>query len=136
MVIVIVGALVSFFVCFLLLRFSKLHARFSTDLTDAGPQKFHSLPTPRIGGVAIALGLTAAYAYIRISNLDASLVTQLSYLVFAAIPAFAGGVVEDLTKRVSVSKRLLLSIVSAGIGVWLLGAIVNHLGIAPLDWLL
>lgn len=136
MVIVIVGALVSFFVCLLLLRFSKLHARFSSDLTDAGPQKFHSLPTPRIGGVAIALGLTAAYAYICVANLDAGIVTQLSYLVLAAIPAFAGGLVEDLTKRVSVSKRLLLSIVSAGIGAWLLGAVVTHLGIAPLDWLL
>lgn len=126
----------SFFVCFLLLRFSKLHARFSSDLTDAGPQKFHSLPTPRIGGVAIALGVTAAYAYICVANLDAGIVTQLSYLVLAAIPAFAGGLVEDLTKRVSVSKRLLLSIVSAGIGAWLLGAVVTHLGIAPLDWLL
>lgn len=82
------------------------------------------------------MGLTAAYAYICVANLDAGIVTQLSYLVLAAIPAFAGGVVEDLTKRVSVSKRLLLSIVSAGIGAWLMGAVVTHLGIAPLDWLL
>lgn len=136
MIIVLIGTIMSFFVCFLLLKFSKLHARFSSDLTDAGPQKFHSLPTPRIGGVAIALGLIAAYSYIRIVNPDAGIVIELSYLVIAAIPAFAGGVVEDLTKRVSVSKRLVLSIVSAGIGAWLLGAVVTHLGIAPLDWLL
>ena len=136
MLIVLFGTIVSFFVCYLLLKFSSLHSRFSSDHTDAGPQKFHSMPTPRIGGVAIALGLIASYLYIHSINQDAGVVTQLSYLVLAAIPAFAGGVVEDLTKRVSVSKRLILSIVSAGVGAWLLGAVVTHLGIAPLDWLL
>ena len=136
MLIVLFGTIVSFFVCYLLLKFSSLHSRFSSDHTDAGPQKFHSTPTPRIGGVAIALGLIASYLYINYINQNASVLTQLSYLVLAAIPAFAGGVVEDLTKRVSVSKRLVLSIVSAGVGAWLLGAVVTHLGIAPLDWLL
>lgn len=136
MLIVLFGTIVSFVVCFLLLKFSNLHSRFSIDHTDAGPQKFHSTPTPRIGGVAIALGLIASYLYIHSINQEAGVVTQLGYLVLAAIPAFAGGVVEDLTKRVSVSKRLVLSIVSAGIGAWLLGAVVTHLGIAPLDWLL
>ena len=136
MLIILFGTIVSFFVCYLLLKFSNLHSRFSSDHTDAGPQKFHSTPTPRIGGVAIAFGLIASYVYIHSINQDADVVTQLSYLVLAAIPAFAGGVVEDLTKRVSVSKRLVLSIVSAGVGAWLLGAVVTHLGIAPLDWLL
>lgn len=136
MMVVFFGTIVSFLVCYLLLKFSKLHVRFSTDFTDAGPQKFHSQPTPRIGGIAIAFGLLAAYSYIRSINQDAEVVAQLSFLVLAAIPAFAGGVVEDFTKQVSVSKRLILAIVSAGVGAWLLGAVVTHLGIAPLDWLL
>lgn len=118
------------------MRFNSLHAHLSNDHTDAGPQKFHAQPTPRIGGLAIALGLLTAYLYVLMRHQDAQVSQLFGYMIFAAIPAFAGGVVEDLTKKVSVSKRLLLSIISAGIGAWLLGAVVNHLGIAPLDWLL
>lgn len=136
MLIVLPGLLVSFVACYLLVRFNSLHAHLSNDHTDAGPQKFHAQPTPRIGGVAIALGLLVAYVFDRLVNPDQNVISQFGLLMLAAIPAFAGGLVEDLTKRVSVSKRLVLSMVSAGIGAWLLGAIVSHLGIAPLDWLL
>lgn len=122
--------------CYLLIRFNSLHAHLSNDYTDAGPQKFHAQPTPRIGGLAIALGLVAGYLYERLSSHDVNATPQFSYLLLAAIPAFAGGLVEDLTKRVSVSKRLLLSMVSAAIGVWLLDAVVSHVGIVQLDWLL
>lgn len=136
MLVVLSAMLVAFVACYLLVRFNSLHAHLSSDHTGAGPQKFHAQATPRIGGLAIALGLITAYAYERVSNPDSYTISQFGYLLLAAIPAFAGGVIEDLTKRVSVSKRLILSIISAGIGAWLLGAIVSHLGIAPLDWLL
>jgi UDP-N-acetylmuramyl pentapeptide phosphotransferase/UDP-N-acetylglucosamine-1-phosphate transferase len=136
MLIILPGLFVSFVACYLLVRFNSLHAHLSNDHTDAGPQKFHAQPTPRIGGIAIALGLLVAYSFDRFVNPDQNVISQFGLLMLAAIPAFAGGVVEDLTKRVSVSKRLVLSMVSAGIGAWLLGAIVSHLGIAPLDWLL
>lgn len=136
MLIVFCGLLVSFVACYLLVRFNRLHAHLSNDHTDGGPQKFHAQPTPRIGGLAIALGLVTAYLYVRIGHQGDQVINQFGYMILAAIPAFAGGVIEDLTKRVSVLKRLLLSMVSAGIGAWLLGAVVNHLGIAPLDWLL
>lgn len=136
MLMVLFGMFVAFVVCYLLVRFNSLHAHLSNDHSDAGPQKFHVGPTPRIGGLAIALGLVTAYFYDRASSQDANVITQFSYLLVAAIPAFAGGLVEDLTKKVSVAKRLVLSIISAGIGAWLLGAVVNHLGIPPLDWLL
>lgn len=136
MLIVLSGMLVAFLLCYLLVRFNSLHAHLSSDCSDAGPQKFHSLPTPRIGGVAIAFGLMAAYLYVRMSGQEMSVTAEFGYLILAAIPAFAGGLVEDLTKRVSVSKRLILSIVSAGIAAWLLGAVVTHLSFPPLDWLL
>jgi len=134
--IILFGVFSSFVACYLLVRFNSLHAHLSNDHTDAGPQKFHAQPTPRIGGLAIALGLVAAYLYSLISSHDVNVITQFGYLLLAAIPAFAGGLVEDLTKRVSVAKRLILSMISAGIGVWLLSAVVTHLGFAPLDWLL
>jgi UDP-GlcNAc:undecaprenyl-phosphate GlcNAc-1-phosphate transferase len=136
MLIVLSGMFMVFVVCYLLVRFNSLHAHLSNDHSDAGPQKFHSQPTPRIGGLAIVLGLFTAYLYVRVRNQDINAITQFGYLLLAAIPAFAGGLVEDLTKRVSVSKRLVLSMVSAGIGVWLLGAVVSHLSFFMLDWLL
>jgi UDP-GlcNAc:undecaprenyl-phosphate GlcNAc-1-phosphate transferase len=136
MLIVLFGMFPAFFLCYLLVRFNSLHAHLSSDHSDAGPQKFHSQPTPRIGGLAIVLGLFTAYLYVRVRNQDANSIIQLGYFLLAAIPAFAGGLVEDLTKRVSVSKRLVLSMVSAGIGVWLLGAVVSHLSFFMLDWLL
>jgi len=136
MLIVVSGMAVAFAACYLLVRFNKLHAHLSNDHTDAGPQKFHSLPTPRIGGLGIALGLTTAYLYVRMGGRNANATAEFGYLLLAAIPAFAGGFVEDLTKRVSVTRRLILSMVSAGIGVWLLGAVVDHLSFPPLDWLL
>jgi len=136
LMVVLMGALVAFVVCYLLVRFQHLHAHFSNDLSDAGPQKFHVQPTPRIGGVGISLGVIAVYFYIRMNNADMAVTTQFGYLLLAAIPAFFGGLVEDITKRVSVAKRLLLSMVSAGIGVWLLGAVVSSVGFFMLDWLL
>ncbi len=136
MLIVVSGMAVAFAACYLLVRFNKLHAHLSNDCSDAGPQKFHAMPTPRIGGLGIVLGLLAAYLYVRMSVQDVKAIDQLGLLLLAAIPAFAGGFVEDLIKRVSVTRRLILSMVSAGIGVWLLGAVVSHLGIPPLDWLL
>lgn len=136
MFLVFVGMFVAFVVCYFLVRFNSLHAHLSNDHTDAGPQKFHAQPTPRIGGLGIALGLLAAYLYVRMSVQDVKVIDQLGLLLLAAVPAFAGGFVEDLTKRVSVTKRLVLSMVSAGIGAWLLGAVVTHLGIPPFDWLL
>ncbi len=136
MIIALLGAFVTFVACYFLVRFEDLHAHLSHDHSEAGPQKFHFKPTPRIGGIGIALGLFASYVYVRISHQDVTFTTEFGYLIAAAIPAFAGGVVEDLTKRVSVAKRLVLSIVSAGIGAWLLGAVVTHLGFFVLDWVL
>lgn len=136
MLTVLCGMFVSFASCYLLVRFNGLHAHLSNDHSDAGPQKFHVQPTPRIGGIGIALGLIAAYLYVRMIHQSSEAIAQFGFLLLAAIPAFAGGVVEDLTKRVSVTKRLILAIVSAGVGIRLLGAVVTHLGFAPLDWLL
>ena len=136
MIILFISFFVSFIVCLLLLRFNALHAHMSSDDSNGGPQKFHVRPTPRIGGLGIALGLGIAYLYVSMTSLDVEVITQFGFLLVAAIPAFLGGFVEDLTKRVSVSKRLLLSMVSAGIAVWLLGAVVNHLGFFMLDWIL
>src|SRR2546427_11362710 len=49
----------------LIIRFSALHARFSSDAPSAGPQKFHFHPTPRIGGIPVVIGAIVAVLLLR-----------------------------------------------------------------------
>ena len=54
----------------------------------------------------------------------------------ASIPAFAAGLIEDLTKRVSVSKRLLATAFSAAVGGVVLGGWLTRLDIPGVDYLM
>ena len=55
------GLLTAFFTSFiatlLIIRFKHLHSHLSADSDLTGPQKFHTKIVPRIGGIAITLGL-------------------------------------------------------------------------------
>ena len=53
--------------------------------------------------------------------------------VLAAIPAFASGLAEDITKRVSARRRLFFTAVSTLLGIWLLNATITRTGIPLLD---
>ncbi len=123
-----IAALTAWLTCFLMIKFEHLHAHLSHDLTDSGPQKYHAQPTPRIGGVALLLGLIAAGAVLALSSSGLPLYTY-GLLMLAAIPAFAGGIVEDLTKKVGVLERLILTMLSAAAAAWLLDAILTHIEI-------
>lgn len=117
-----------------LVHYAHVHDHFSSDHTEGGPQKFHATPTPRIGGVPIVLGMLAGGIALAVST------KHPSHLLFAfclaAIPAFAGGLAEDVTKRVGAKPRLLLTFVSALLGAWLYGAMVGRLDLPLIDvWL-
>jgi UDP-N-acetylmuramyl pentapeptide phosphotransferase/UDP-N-acetylglucosamine-1-phosphate transferase len=106
------------------------HGHFSMDGTD-GVQKHHSVPTPRIGGVAIALGLLSAW---QLSAPDVRAI--LAPMLLAGMPAFAFGLAEDVTKRVGVLPRLLATMLSGVLAWYLTGVAMQDTGFAPLDWLL
>lgn len=106
---------------------TKWHGKFTLDGTS-GVQKFHIVPTPRIGGVAIMAGLIIACIV-----MPARLSQVLRPILIAGLPAFFFGVAEDLTKRVSVRTRLFATMAS-GVCAWLFtGAIVTRTGISALD---
>jgi UDP-N-acetylmuramyl pentapeptide phosphotransferase/UDP-N-acetylglucosamine-1-phosphate transferase len=120
---------------FLILRYEALHARWTHDHADAGPQKFHATPTPRIGGLGVMAGLLVSVAAVSAAQPDGS--SELfGYLVLASLPAFLGGIVEDITKNVDVPVRLVLTMLAAALGAWLLGAIIPRLDVPGLDTLL
>ncbi len=61
---------------------------------------------------------------------------QFGSLLLASLPAFLGGITEDVTKNVSVLARLALTMVAAALGAWLLGAVIPRLDIPGFDVLL
>ena len=134
-VIMILTALaVSLAAGWLLLRFEHLHAWASHDLTSSGPQKFHVLPTPRIGGVQIAAGLLAGLA-VNTFNTPESFNDTALFCV-AVAPAFFSGLIEDLTKKIGPDIRLWASFLSALLCVYFFDVAIHQVGISWLDQLL
>jgi UDP-N-acetylmuramyl pentapeptide phosphotransferase/UDP-N-acetylglucosamine-1-phosphate transferase len=112
----------------------RWHGWLSHDHDLDGVQKIHTSPVPRVGGVAIAAGLVAAALVGEFLHFEHS--SKVLSLLLCAIPAFAAGLIEDLTKRVSVSVRLLASAASGALAVWLLDAYLTRLNTPGLDWLI
>ncbi|GLK94462.1 hypothetical protein GCM10008164_22000 [Achromobacter xylosoxidans] len=57
-------------------------------------------------------------------------------LLLVSLPAFLGGLAEDLTKRVRVLSRLILAMISGVAAYYFLGATLTRLDIFGVDWLL
>ncbi len=72
LMILLLTALTSVFVGHLIVRYEALHARWSHDLAHTGPQKFHSAPTPRIGGLGVMAGLFVSGAVLLAIEQSAS----------------------------------------------------------------
>jgi UDP-N-acetylmuramyl pentapeptide phosphotransferase/UDP-N-acetylglucosamine-1-phosphate transferase len=116
------------------LRYERLHEHFSHDHAQSGPQKFHAIATPRVGGIAIYAGLLAGLAMENVLHSSAQYNNNAYlYFVLASTPVFFGGIIEDVTKNVSVAHRLMFSMLSAALAIWLLGAIINRTDIPYLD---
>lgn len=107
--------------------------RRALDHDVSGPQKFHVRPVPRIGGLGIVAGLVVASG--AMWWLDRTMGWTAALLLACGVPAFGMGLVEDLTKRVSARRRLFATMVSAALGIWLLGAAITRTDIPGLDWI-
>lgn len=114
----------------LLVLTQRWHGKLTHDHTE-GVQKFHTVPTPRIGGIPVFLSLLAVYPL-----LHESLRSLLLVVLLAGLPAFGFGLAEDLTKRVGVLTRLLATMASGVAACWLSGYSLSRLDIMGLDWAL
>lgn len=125
------GFLSSLVATLLLVRYSHLHAHLSSDDQLSGPQKFHSIPVPRIGGLAIFIGLCFASSARTIQS------PSDGFLLFTAIacslPAFIIGLTEDIYKKLRILTRLFIVAISAIISIYLLGLQINKFDIAIID---
>ena len=116
----------------LIVKYEHLHAHLSHDHVTAGPQKYHTQPTPRIGGVAVMVGLLVAGGVMLFAD-ALTVEREFGLLLLAGIPAFFGGLVEDITKKFGVLERLLLTMLSGAGAAWLLGVVLNRLDIPGVD---
>lgn len=131
------AALISCLVCGFIIWSERWHARFSHDAVQSGPQKFHATPVPRIAGVAIACAIGATLAGLNAADLLVTDSVQgFALLALSALPAFCGGLAEDLSKKVGVLARLLLTMAAGGLASVLVGATLTNLDVPGLDHLL
>lgn len=131
----LIAAIASFLTCLLLVGTKKWHGAFSMD-SSTGVQKFHTAPTPRIAGIALVVGVLAGYAFSSHSPAAAEKRQILSAILMAGMPAFIFGLLEDVTKKVSVKTRLLATMASGLLGWGITGVSLTSVDIWGVDWLL
>ncbi|HEY0826141.1 MAG TPA: glycosyltransferase [Ramlibacter sp.] len=104
------------------------HGHLTMDLPGA-VQKFHCSPTPRVGGIAIYVAVTAAWVLVP----GRGETTLLSTILLAGMPALLVGLTEDVTKRVSVRTRLLVTMGSGALAALWTGTGLTRVDVPPAD---
>ncbi len=103
------------------------------------PQRFHVGYVPRLGGLALlaawllALAVLPLLQWVEMAGNIAWLHLDLPLWLGLLLPAFIGGVLEDLTQRLTVRWRLLLTLSSGLLAWWLLDLSVPRLGLGWID---
>jgi len=135
-----IALFVSLVVCSLNVVTERWHGRYSFDVDIDGIQKVHKNMVSRTGGIALLSGVLAVpvFGHFELHAIAVREETRLTMLMFllAATPAFLAGIIEDLTKKVSVRTRLCSVFASAVLAAWLLGAHLPRLDVWILDGVL
>jgi UDP-N-acetylmuramyl pentapeptide phosphotransferase/UDP-N-acetylglucosamine-1-phosphate transferase len=134
--VLLTALLTSFGVSALLVLTQRWHGRLSLDHDLDGAQKFHEVPVPRVGGLGLMAGLLAGAWVYNQQVLAGEPIIRIEYLAACGLPAFLFGLLEDMTKKVSVLLRLLATFASAGLAVWAFGAQLTRLDTFGLDALM
>ncbi|AVO48757.1 glycosyl transferase [Melaminivora suipulveris] len=105
------------------------------------PQRFHVGEVPRLGGAAVLMGVLASWLlgmWATRTGDPGSL--RLGPWVWgwlaALLPAALGGIAEDVTQRLPVRWRLVLTLSSGALAIWLLGLDLPRVGVSAVDGLL
>ena len=115
--------------------FRRQACRYAAD----APQRFHFGDTPRMGGLGMLAGWALALAALPLlqalhlaGNIDRPRL-DLTLWLLMLLPAFAGGVLEDMTQRLAVRWRLLLTLTSGLLAWGLLNALGVRLSATPVQ---
>jgi UDP-N-acetylmuramyl pentapeptide phosphotransferase/UDP-N-acetylglucosamine-1-phosphate transferase len=105
----------------------SLPLKWTSDLDDLiGVQKFHSTPTPRIAGISVFVSFFIGLWFVNLAD------QIYVVLLLASLPVFFGGLLEDITARISPTKRMVATFISIAILFFMGDISINFLGY---DWL-
>ncbi len=131
--------LVALVLAFVLIHRTQGHTR---HYSDTMPQRFHVGNVPRLGGLAIMVGMSLGWGFgpfggVVLGDFKVHLMwSQVWPWLVALAPAVLGGAVEDATQRLNAKLRLALTALSAVLAWWLLDVSIRRLGIPLADgWL-
>lgn len=127
----VIAFAISFVIAMCLVHYSHLHEHFSGDHDVGGVQKFHSTAVPRVGGLAIMLGLLVAGLVLSIRGLSHQ--TGFYLTLLTALPAFFSGLYEDISKHGGVMRRFASIMLSAGLAWYFVGGQIGRLDVPLLD---
>lgn len=134
--ILITSFLISLMCNLIIIKSNKLHRSFSNDFSFKSPQKFHTIPVPRIGGIGIYISIFLITIYDITSENEGDGNYVLKFLAISATPAFLIGFIEDITKKISPRLRLLFITISSLIGGGFLSYWITSTEIYHVDLLL
>lgn len=127
----VVGFLVAALAAGLIVRWGREHAAV---YGDAMPQRFHLGDVPRLGGAALLCGMGVSWAlgWWQSSHWgdpgSLRLGSWVSIWLAVLLPAALGGIAEDMTQRLSVRYRLVLTGASGVLAVSLLNLSLSRIG--------
>jgi UDP-N-acetylmuramyl pentapeptide phosphotransferase/UDP-N-acetylglucosamine-1-phosphate transferase len=123
-----IACLVSAAMCGGLIVFKDLYMTGPARAHVRAVQSAHVVPTPRLGGVAVMIGLCTGFFFVP----DAG---QKIYglLLLSALPVFVAGLLEDTGRDIAPRRRLLAAAVSSIFAILLLGVWLPRIGIPGAD---
>lgn len=134
MLIFLSAFIVSAAITLLLVHSAHLHGRHSADNDFDKPQGIHAVAVPRIGGLAIILGIVAASSFMWWAIDDDEGRFAFTLLVCSSV-AFLAGFVQDLTEALTPRGRLIATGLSAAIAFYWMGAAIHVTDIPGIDWI-
>lgn len=108
----------SFVANILIIFLTKKYSYFIDDSKNNKPQNFHTVSTPRAGGLGILIGILLLF----LSSFGLK-------LLLSSLVAFASGIFEDFHNSLSPKLRLILQFFASVVAIWLTGAVVTYLGL-------
>jgi len=118
----------------LVVRLLRTRGAATKDFDLSGPQKVHVRPVARVGGLGVFVTLALIAVALGLAG-QRALAIDLGLLVACGLPAFAAGLIEDVTKRVPPSQRLAAAALSAALAVALLDTAIRRTDLWGLDWI-
>jgi UDP-GlcNAc:undecaprenyl-phosphate GlcNAc-1-phosphate transferase len=127
----VVAFMVSVLLGRLLLMTHRFHVSYTLDAVSQYRRKVHTVPAPRIGGVALIVGVVFGSLTLPPEPRNVAIA-----LALCAIPALLGGLGEDFTRKVSSVARLCFTFISAAIAFFMLDTSITELALPGSQWLL